>query len=57
MITPLNKLIQETITALVPVSEEREAILEAIKLEDKFGESKSINILDKYEEIIESLIK
>lgn len=55
--TQLNKLIQDTIAELVPVSEEREAILEAIKLEEKFGESKSINILDKYEEIIEGLIK
>ena len=53
----LNKLIQDTIMEHVPVSEEREAILQGLKLEDKFGKSKSINILDKYEEIIEGLIK
>lgn len=54
--TQLNKLILETITKIVPVSEEREAILEALKLEEKSAESKAVN-LDKYEEIIEGLIK
>jgi hypothetical protein len=53
----LDKLMQDIIKEIVPVSEEREAILGALKLEEKFGESKSINILDKYEEIIEGLIK
>ncbi len=55
--TQLAKLIQDTIGELVPVSDEREAIFSAIKLEEKFGESKSINILDEYEKIIEGLIK
>jgi len=55
--TQLAKVIQESIARLVPVTEEREAILKAMKLEDNYGKSKSINILDKYEEIIEELIK
>ena len=55
--TKLTELIKEIVVELVPVSEEREAIFEAIKLEEKFGRSKSIDILDKYEKLIEGLIK
>ena len=55
--TKLKKLINEKINEIVPLSEEKRAILEAINLEEKFGGVKSIDILDKYEKIIEGLIK
>jgi len=55
--TQLSKLIQDSITKLVPGSEEREAILKALKDEEDYGGSKSIGIVDKYEKIIEDLIK
>jgi hypothetical protein len=55
--TKLSSLIEEVIVETVPVSEEREAILEAIQLQGKFGNSKTVDILDKYEKIIEGLIK
>ncbi len=55
--TELPKLIKDTINELVPVSEEREAILQAIKLQEKFGSGKSINLLSEYEKIIEGLVK
>jgi len=54
--TKLSQLFEEVIAEIVPVSEEREAIIEAIKIEEKFGEAKSTNIIDKYEKIIEGLI-
>lgn len=55
--TELKKLMDETIHDVVAVSEDREAIIEAIKIEKTFGGIKSTNILDKYEKIIEGLIK
>ncbi len=55
--TKLKKLINDKINEIVPISEERKAILEAINLEETIGGIKSTNILDKYEKIIEGLIK
>jgi len=55
--TKLKKLIGEIVNEIVPITEDREAILESIKLEETFGGIKSTNILDKYEKIIEGLIK
>ncbi len=55
--TKLAKLIDDTIAELVPSSDEKEAILQAIKLQEKFGSGKSIDLLGKYEKIIEGLIK
>ena len=55
--TKLTKLIEKVIADIVPISEEREAISQAIQLQEKFGGSKSVDILDKYEKIIEGLIK
>ena len=55
--TELRKLIEESVGEVVQVSEERDAIFEAISLEETLGGIKSINILDKYEKIIEGLIK
>jgi len=53
----LKKLIEQIVAEIVPISEERKAIFEAIKLEEKFGSGTSVNLLDKYEKIIEGLIK
>jgi len=53
----LKELIDKVVSEKVPISEDRDAILEAIKIEETFGGIKSTNILDKYEKIIESLIK
>jgi 1-deoxy-D-xylulose 5-phosphate reductoisomerase len=55
--TQLSKLIHDSIAKIVPVSEEREAILQALKDEEMYGGSKSISMIDKYEKIIEDLIK
>lgn len=55
--TQLNKLIQDSIKKIVPTSEERESILKALKEEEMYGGSKSINMIDKYEKIIEDLTK
>ena len=53
----LKELINKIVSEKVPLSEDREAILESIKIEETFGGIKSTNILDKYEKIIEGLIK
>ena len=55
--TELPKLISDIVAEVVPLSEDREAILEAIKMEETFGSSKSVNLLDKYEKMIEGLLK
>jgi hypothetical protein len=55
--TELKKLINEIVNEIVPITDDKEAILESIKLEENFGGMKSTNILDKYEKIIEALIK
>lgn len=55
--TELKKIIEEKLNEIIPTSEEKEAIQEAIKLEETIGGIKSTNILDKYEKIIEGLIK
>lgn len=55
--TKLRDLLKKTITEVVPTSEEREAIIEAIELEEKWGGSKSFGFIDKYEKILEGLIK
>jgi len=54
--TKLIKLIEEVVADVVPV-DERDAIFQAIQIEEKFGSSKSVDILDKYEQIIEGLVK
>ena len=53
----LKKLVNKAVLEKIPLSEDREAILEAINIEENFGGLKSIDILDKYEKIIEGLIK
>jgi len=55
--TELKKLFEEIVEQIVPVTDERKAIFEAIKLEEKFGTSKSIDLSEQYEKIIEGLIK
>jgi len=55
--TKLKKLIREVVNGVIPISEDRDAILEAINLEETLGGIKSTDILDKYEKIIEGLIK
>jgi len=55
--TKIKELIEEVITEIVPVSDERAAIFQAIELQEKFGDGKSVDILGKYEKIIEGLIK
>ncbi len=54
--TKLSKLIEDIIKNTISTSEERDAFFQALKLEEKFGGSKSIDILDQYEKIIEGLI-
>jgi len=55
--TKLSNLIEEIIAEKVKDPDEREAILQAMQLQEKFGSGKSVDILDKYEKIIEGLIK
>ncbi|MCK4553097.1 hypothetical protein KAT80_02750 [Candidatus Pacearchaeota archaeon] len=57
--TKLAKIIEEVIAEIIPTSEEREAIAIIIKLQEEIGGHKSTNqpIMDKYEKIIEGLIK
>jgi len=53
----LKELIEEIVEQIVSTADERKAIFEAIKLEEKFGNSRSIGRLEQYEKIIEGLIK
>jgi len=55
--TKLSTLIKEIVEGIVLDEEDREFIFEALKLEDKFGSSNSIDLVDKYEIMIEGLIK
>ncbi len=55
--TKLSQLIGEVISEIVSVSEEKEAILQGIQLQEKFGAGKSVDLLNKYEKIIDGLIK
>lgn len=53
----LKRLVEEIVEQIVSAADVRKAIFEAIKLEEKFGNSKSIDRLEQYEKIIEGLIK
>jgi hypothetical protein len=55
--TKLAELIEKVISEIVLTSKEREAVYQAIQLQERFGSSKSVDLLDKYEKIIEGLIK
>ena len=55
--TNLDKLIEETLKEVVPISKDRDAIVLMLELESKIGEMETIDILDKYEKVIEGLIK
>jgi len=57
--TKLAKIIEEVIAEIIPTSEEREAIARVINIQKEIGGHKSTNqpILDKYEKIVEGLIK
>ena len=55
--TKISKIIEETIADTVVSKDERDAIFQAVQLQEKFGSSKSVDLLDKYEKIIEGLIK
>ena len=52
----LKELIDEIMKKVVADPNDRKALIEAIELEERFGHSKSINISDKYEKIIEALV-
>lgn len=55
--TELKNLIEETIKELVPTVELRDAIFQSMDLQKRFGEGKSVDLLNKYEKIIEGLVK
>ena len=55
--TQLTNLIEEVVEEVVPTSEEKEAIFQAIQLQEKFGGGNSVNLLDRYEKIVEGLVK
>ena len=55
--TKLNELIEGVVTDVVSEPDTRVAIFQAIQIEEKFGNSKSVDVLDKYEKIIEGLIR